>query len=57
MIEANIFPSEGCGSRVCPARKGSLIRRGLGPLIKRGNVKYHLSCLPDRALTKGDTIK
>lgn len=57
MIAANTFRSENCHSRVCPARLGGIVRKGLGPLIKRGNNKYHLACLPERALTKGDIIK
>jgi len=57
MIEENTSPSGYCHSKVCPARKWGLTRKGLGPLVKKGNDKYHLSCLPERALTRGDTIK
>ena len=57
MIRANEFPSRPCHSKGCPARKPSILKKGLGPLIMNGNDKYHLLCLPDRGLTKGDTIK
>lgn len=57
MIEENTSPSGYCHSKICPARKWGITRKGLGPLVKKGNSKYHMSCLPERALTKGDTIK
>jgi len=57
MIEAKRFPRILCDSRVCMARSAGIIGRGLGPIVKKGNQKFHIACLPDRPLTKGDIIK
>ncbi len=57
MTGNNIYRNQPCSSKVCPSKQASLVSRGLGPMVKRGNQKYHLCCLPERGLTKGDTIK
>lgn len=61
MIEANGFLREPCDSKQCAMRTKSIYGvAGLGPIVKRGNQKFHLACTPGRgskALTKGDIIK
>lgn len=61
MIEANGFLREPCDSKDCAMRRKSLYASpGLGPIVKRGNNKFHLACTtgtPPRGLTKGDIIK
>jgi hypothetical protein len=57
MTENNTYRNQPCSSKVCPSKRASIVAMGLGPLVKRGNQKYHLCCLPERGLTKGDTIK
>ncbi len=57
MTENNTFRNQPCSSKMCPSKRASIVAMGLGPIVKRGNQKYHLCCLPERGLTKGDTIK
>ena len=57
MIEVESFPRPRCDNRQCMAKSAGIIGRGLGPIVKRGNRKYHIGCLPNAGLTKGDIIK
>lgn len=57
MIEVKNFPRNMCDSKKCMAKSADIIGRGLGPIVKRGNSKFHIGCLPNRGLTKGDIIK
>jgi hypothetical protein len=57
MIEVESFPRPRCDNRQCMAKSAGIIGRGLGPIVKRGNRKYHIGCLPNVGLTKGDIIK
>lgn len=57
MIEIKNFPRRQCDSRACMARSGDIVGRGLGPIVKKGNQKFHIACVPNTRLTKGDIIK
>jgi len=57
MIAAKGFPREKCDNRTCLAKSVGIPGRGLGPIVKRGNQKFHVACLPGAGLTKGDIIK
>jgi hypothetical protein len=61
MIEESGFRREPCDSKKCLMRQKALFTTpGLGPIVKRGNYKFHLACTPGsrpRRLTKGDIIK
>ena len=57
MIELRGFPRERCDNKSCIAKSAGIVGRGLGPIVKRGNRKYHIGCLPNAGLTKGDIIK